>query len=104
MPSCVLVVDDDPTQRRILEETTKRFGYTVQTAEGGEAALAALQAGNAGDIALVLLDLVMPDTDGMAVLTAMRSLPRRLRSSFRPPMAASTPPSARCGRAPWTSW
>ena len=77
MPSCVLVVDDDPTQRRILEETTKRFGYTVQTAEGGEAALAALQAGNAGDIALVLLDLVMPDTDGMAVLTAMRSLPRR---------------------------
>ncbi|GFO83381.1 sigma-54 dependent transcriptional regulator [Methyloceanibacter sp.] len=77
MPSCVLVVDDDPTQRRILEETTKRFGYTVQTAEGGEAALAALQAGNAGEIALVLLDLVMPETDGMSVLAAMRSLPRR---------------------------
>jgi DNA-binding NtrC family response regulator len=77
MPKCVLVVDDDPTHRRILEETTKRFGYEVQSADGGEAALAALQAGNAGDISLVLLDLVMPGTDGMAVLSAMRSLPKK---------------------------
>lgn len=77
MPSRVLVVDDDPTHRRILEEITKRFGYEVQTADGGEAALAALRAGTAGDIALVLLDLVMPGTDGMAVLGAMRSLPKK---------------------------
>ncbi|MEM7193242.1 MAG: sigma-54 dependent transcriptional regulator [Pseudomonadota bacterium] len=77
MPSRVLVVDDDPTHRRILEETTKRFGYEVQTAEGGDAALAALNAENAGDIALVLLDLVMPQTDGIAVLSAMRSLPKK---------------------------
>ncbi len=77
MPKCVLVVDDDPTHRRILEEITKRFGYEVQSADGGEAALAALQAGNAGEIALVLLDLVMPGTDGMAVLAAMRSLPKK---------------------------
>ena len=27
MPKRVLVVDDDPAQRRILEETIKRFGY-----------------------------------------------------------------------------
>jgi DNA-binding NtrC family response regulator len=77
MTKRVLVVDDDPTQRRILEETIKRFGYAVSTAGSGEQALAALQADGAGDICLVLLDLVMPDTDGMAVLTAMRSLPKK---------------------------
>jgi DNA-binding NtrC family response regulator len=77
MPKRVLVVDDDPAQCRILEESIKRFGYSVATAETGDTALAALKADAAGDICLVLLDLVMPDTNGMAVLAAMRSLPRK---------------------------
>jgi DNA-binding NtrC family response regulator len=77
MPKRVLVVDDDPAQRRILEQSIKRFGYSVATAETGDTALAALKADAAGDICLVLLDLVMPDTNGMAVLAAMRSLPRK---------------------------
>ena len=77
MAKCVLVVDDDPTQRRIFEEAIKRFGYSVATAEDGDKALAALRADAAGEFGLVLLDLVMPGTDGMAVLAAMRSLPRR---------------------------
>jgi DNA-binding NtrC family response regulator len=77
MPKRVLVVDDDPAQRRILEETIKRFGYAVATAESGDKALAALKADTAGDICLILLDLIMPGTDGMAVLSAMRSLPRK---------------------------
>lgn len=76
MPKRVLVVDDDPAQRRILEETIKRFGYSVLTAESGEKALAALKADAAGDIALLLLDLVMPGTDGMAVLGSLRTLPK----------------------------
>ena len=77
MPKRVLVVDDDPAQRRILEETIKRFGYNVATAESGDKALAALKADNTGEICLVLLDLVMPGTDGLAVLSAMRTLPRK---------------------------
>jgi DNA-binding NtrC family response regulator len=77
MPKRVLVVDDDPAQRRILEETIKRFGYHVTTAESGDKALAALRSDASGDICLVLLDLVMPGTDGLAVLSAMRSLPKR---------------------------
>ena len=77
MPKRVLVVDDDPAQRRILEEAIKRFGYHVATAESGDKALTALKADTAGDICLVLLDLVMPGTDGLAVLSAMRSLPRK---------------------------
>ena len=77
MPKRVLVVDDDPTQRRILEETIRRFGYNVATAESGDKALAALKADASNDICLVLLDLVMPGTDGMAVLGAMRTLPKK---------------------------
>ena len=77
MPKRVLVVDDDPAQRRILEEVIKRFGYHVSTAESGDKALAALKSDTTGEISLVLLDLVMPGTDGLAVLSAMRSLPKR---------------------------
>ncbi|MGE5259785.1 MAG: sigma-54-dependent transcriptional regulator, partial [Actinomycetota bacterium] len=77
MPKRVLVVDDDPAQRRILEETIKRFGYSVATAESGDKALAALKTDSANDTCLVLLDLVMPGTDGMAVLSAMRALPKK---------------------------
>src|SRR4030067_286128 len=77
MPKRVLVVDDDPAQRRILEEAIKRFGYHVSTAESGDKALAALTAAPAGDSVLVVLALVMPGTDGLAVLSAMRSLPRK---------------------------
>jgi DNA-binding NtrC family response regulator len=77
MPKRVLVVDDDPVQRRILEETIKRAGFQTTLAESGDKALAALKADTQGDICLVLLDLVMPGTDGMAVLASMRNLPRK---------------------------
>ena len=62
MPKRVLVVDDDPVHRRILEETVKRIGYAVALAENGDKALAALKADVSGDISLVLLDLVMRGT------------------------------------------
>ena len=52
MPKRVLVVDDDPAQRRILEETIKRFGYSVATADSGDKALEALRADSTGEISL----------------------------------------------------
>jgi CheY-like chemotaxis protein len=104
MPKRVLVVDDDPAQRRILEETIKRLGYSVTATDSGDKALLALKADPAGEICLVLLDLVMPGTDGMAVLSAMRSLPKSRRPSCRRPMAASMRPFRPCAPAPWTSW
>src|SRR4029078_10173014 len=77
MPKHVLVVDDGPVQCRALEETIRRFGYAVATADTGDKAIATLKADVSGDISLVLIDLVMPRTGGMAVLSALRSLPRR---------------------------
>src|SRR5882672_2917492 len=68
MAKLVLIVDDDPAQRRILEETIKRLGHETKTAQGGEQALQILEGPDRGAVALVLLDLVMPGMDGTEVL------------------------------------
>jgi len=70
MNECILVVDDDPVQRRLLENMAQKFGYTALTAESGEQALRILTEGPRVDC--MVLDLVMPDLDGLAVLARMR--------------------------------
>ncbi|HVY42747.1 MAG TPA: sigma-54 dependent transcriptional regulator [Hyphomicrobiaceae bacterium] len=75
MSKRVLIVDDDPAQRRILEETIKRLGYETKTAQGGEQALHILEGPDHGAVSLVLLDLVMPGLDGMAVLERIGTKP-----------------------------
>src|SRR5271157_168211 len=72
MTALILVVDDDPIQRRLLEAMARRFGYDVETLESGETALARLQAADRPPVSLLILDLVMPDLDGMTVLARMR--------------------------------
>jgi DNA-binding NtrC family response regulator len=70
MSETVLIVDDDPVQRRLLEAMVQRFGYQALIAEGGDSALVLL--GGAQRIDCVVLDLVMPDLDGLGVLARMR--------------------------------
>eukprot|EP01035_Chromulina_nebulosa_P002352 gene2352-3181_t len=65
----VLIVDDDPVQLRLTAEVARRAGFAPVTANGGDEALRLLRA-DPGYGAMIL-DLVMPDTDGMAVLEAM---------------------------------
>ncbi len=74
MAKCILIVDDDPAQRRILEETVKTFGHSTVVAEGGDQALDCLRQDGA-KIDLILLDLVMPGLDGMGVLDRLRPDP-----------------------------
>ncbi len=68
MSKRVLIVDDDPAQRRILEETIKRFGFATKTCGSGEQAIQILEGDERENVSLVLLDLIMPGIDGMAVL------------------------------------
>ncbi|MBK9082164.1 MAG: sigma-54-dependent Fis family transcriptional regulator [Rhizobiales bacterium] len=72
MTARVLIVDDDPVQRRLLEAMVRRFGYEAETLDGGEAALARIQASDQPAVQLLILDLVMPDLDGMGVLGRLR--------------------------------
>ena len=73
MAQRVLIVDDDPAQRRILEEVIKRFGYETKSAGSGEQALSILQS-DGPSISLVLLDLVMPGVGGMEVLSTLNEM------------------------------
>ena len=68
----VLVVDDEPGIRRSLAGILEDEGYTVDTAESGEACLAALPGAGYG---LVLLDIWLPGVDGMDVLARIQEIP-----------------------------
>ena len=72
MSETVLIVDDDPVQRRLLENMVQRFGYRTLLAEGGDAAAAMLTGASGSHVDCVVLDMVMPDLDGLGVLARMR--------------------------------
>jgi CheY-like chemotaxis protein/HPt (histidine-containing phosphotransfer) domain-containing protein len=65
----VLVVDDDPTGRRIAAQLVSRLGYPVDAVTDGQAAIDAVAA-NA--YALVLMDCQMPRVDGFAATAEIR--------------------------------
>ena len=71
MAQTILVVEDDPTQRRLLEALLARFGYEGISVSGGERAIELLLTPQ-NRIDLVLLDLVMPDLGGLEVLERIR--------------------------------
>jgi DNA-binding NtrC family response regulator len=68
----ILIVDDDPVQCRLLEGMLQKFGYETLTRDNGDAALALLNAPEGAGIDCVILDLVMPNLDGLGVLAKMR--------------------------------
>jgi DNA-binding NtrC family response regulator len=71
MAKTVLVVDDDPTQRRLIQGVLEREGFAVSHAENGDEAIRALNAGAVADV--VLLDLAMPGISGQDTLKEMRA-------------------------------
>jgi len=68
----ILVVDDDPFNRRLLVHALNREGHeTIEAADGDEA----LRLMQDEDPDVVLLDIAMPVLDGFGVLAAMKDLP-----------------------------
>lgn len=68
-PQIILVVDDEPPIRRFLRASLAAQGYHITEAENGKNALALLERGG---IDLVVLDLGLPDIDGVEVLRKIR--------------------------------
>lgn len=71
-PTTVLVVEDEPAVRRLLERILTRHGYTVLSAADGQEALEYL---DRPEVRLVFLDLFLPKLGGLALLRRIRELP-----------------------------
>ena len=65
----VLVVDDDRTTREMLRRMLEREGWAVTEAENGRVALDRMAENQPG---LILLDLMMPEMDGLEFIEEMR--------------------------------
>jgi len=79
-PQTVLVVEDEASIASFVSLYLKNAGYTVRTASTGTEALSQVQG---GDVALTVLDLMLPDIDGIEVC-------RRIRKSSDMPILMLT--------------
>ena len=70
MPSHILVVDDDPDIRHILRERLESYGYLVEPAADGSAAIDKMEHLTLSGI---FLDIRMPGMDGIQVLAQFRA-------------------------------
>lgn len=68
--SSILVIEDDPQIRRVLSTSLEAYGYEVFTASGGFAGLKLAQKHQPD---LIILDLGLPDVDGLDLIRDLRS-------------------------------
>jgi len=70
MTSQILVIDDDPVQRRLLTNMIERLGHIAHLADNGRSGLELLER-KRGLISVILLDLMMPEMNGHGFLAAI---------------------------------
>jgi len=71
----ILVVEDDEPLRSLYQYELEEEGHEVIIAEDGKTALKRLEQSSCD---LIILDLVMPEMDGLEVLTKIASLPKKM--------------------------
>jgi CheY-like chemotaxis protein len=67
----ILIVDDNLIQRKVLEYNLTKFNYSVEVVAGGKEAMRVLE--NRADVGLVITDIVMPEGNGLELLSLMKS-------------------------------
>ncbi|WP_026841031.1 hybrid sensor histidine kinase/response regulator [Citrifermentans bremense] len=70
----ILVVEDEPDLRLLLQNILSGAGYRVLLAENGQVAVEQYAAGARGEIALVLMDMIMPGMSGKEACHAIRAI------------------------------
>ena len=84
----MLLADDNELNRGIVQELLEDRGLLVETAANGTQAVARVQSAPPGYYDYILMDLMMPETDGFAAAAAIRALPEKDRA--RIPIIAMT--------------
>jgi DNA-binding NtrC family response regulator len=74
-PLRLLVVDDEPSIRTLLRAFLENRGYAVETASGGIPAVEMVQQRS---FDLVVLDMMLPDQDGLAILKQIKTIDENL--------------------------
>ena len=69
----ILIVEDDPVQRRLLKNAVERHGYATLLAENGRVGLEVLKE-NSGRVNVIVLDLMMPEMGGLEFLAALHEM------------------------------
>jgi PAS domain S-box-containing protein len=79
-----LIVDDNETNRRLLERTLKRWGAIPSSAASGQAALEAIESAEAAGkpFSVILLDHQMPGMDGFEVAERIRQQPKLISTTI----------------------
>ena len=102
-PYCVLVVDDDPSIRRMIVAALKRDGYVFHEAPNGKEALDLMRREHPN---VVVLDLMMPVLSGWDVLQArelepdLKKIPVIIISANRAPEVATAVDKGICAFLP----
>lgn len=93
LPHPILIVEDDGPTQKLLQTVLRRSGYASEIASDGSEAIARLRT---GDYALILLDIMMPTTDGRAVVDFLaaegKTLPVLICSAAGPRALQDLPP------------
>jgi CheY-like chemotaxis protein len=87
-PVRILVVEDNPTNRKVIITVLKALGYEPDVAENGTQGIERV---NAVNYDLILLDVQMPDVNGLAVSRHVRALNRSPRTAIVAVTAGVTP-------------
>jgi two-component system cell cycle sensor histidine kinase/response regulator CckA len=77
----ILLVDDESSIRQLIETVLVSQGYPVKTADGASGAMALLK-GEPTPPTLMITDVVMPKTDGLALARQLRTKFKQLRVVF----------------------
>ncbi len=89
------MIDDEATIREVLKTTLEAYGYRVVTASGGLEAVT-LYRQHRLEVAVVLLDVMMPAMDGFATLNLLRQV-----DPWGVAIAMSGLPTTEPAIAPW---